>query len=597
MAGVWKVRRMLTRLFTAAFAAAVLIVPAAMAGCQKPTAEEASVEETEGPDSPLPETEDSTAAVGDAASMIEADGRLFFKYGNAIRCIDKESGKMETIRAFGERELNQTFWVYGGNLYFDTNVDEATASANLYGIHMLNLESGEELHLADLVAPPVALYASDHVLYASGAEMNFIYQLDGEGKTAGELAPAETVYAKMPQGCRELYGKPLAYYVDRFGYMPVQSETCLVIADADGGNAREIPEVTNTSSAVFGADCFFVLLKDGNGASRCWRYDVETLEKELWLESGQPMTLLQYRDGYLYYSADGGSRIVGETNFYRLSGKGAAPEPAGRIYTEPGMLGAMDGHGNFFAAKDAAYCQVIQTDGVYMARTEFGGEAQLLAPALYESPLKSLGRVEAELQSIPSEASEGETVEVYAERLVLSGGEEAVYRMNLQMEERQQEVLAYGGELAKSPTTQASLTWLMGDVAYQSDGILCIEAVGSEYTGGAHGAPFKEYFVFDRATGNRLGLSDLVDNSQEELQALAGAAFRALAEERNFAFESPEDLEHTVADDVSFESDFYLSEEGIVFYYPPYAIAPYSEGFPEAVVPYDALRLKEILQK
>jgi len=149
-------------------------VPAAMAGCQKPTAEEASVEETEGPDSPLPETEDSTAAVGDAASMIEADGRLFFKYGNAIRCIDKESGKMETIRAFGERELNQTFWVYGGNLYFDTNVDEATASANLYGIHMLNLESGEELHLADLVAPPVALYASDHVLYASGAEMNFI---------------------------------------------------------------------------------------------------------------------------------------------------------------------------------------------------------------------------------------------------------------------------------------------------------------------------------------------------------------------------------------------------------------------------------------
>lgn len=59
----------------------------------------------------------------------------------------------------------------------------------------------------------------------------------------------------------------------------------------------------------------------------------------------------------------------------------------------------------------------------------------------------------------------------------------------------------------------------------------------------------------------------------------------------------PEDLEHTVADDVSFESDFYLSEEGIVFYYPPYAIAPYSEGFPEAVVPYDALRLKEILQK
>lgn len=595
-----KIRRMLTRFLAAAFAAAVLIVPAAMAGCRKPaaaeTSEEMPAEETQGADSPLQEGEDSAAAVGDAASMVEADGRLFFKYGNAIRCIDQESGQVETIRTFGEQEFNQTFWVCGKNLYFDTNVDEAIASANLYGIHMLNLESGEELHLADLVAPPVAIYVSDDVLYVSGAEMNFIYQLDEEGKTTGELSPAETIYAKMPQGCRELYGKPLAYYVERYGYMPVQNDVCLVIADADGSHAREVPEATNTSAVIFGEGCFFVLLQDGNGTGRCWRYDAKTLERELWFESAQPVTLLQYRDGYLYYSSNGGSRIVGEIQFYRLAGKGAAEEQTGRIYTEPGMLGAMDGRGNFFASGDAAYCQAIQTDGVYIARTEFGGETKLLEPALYESPLRALGRVEAELKSVPSEAAQGETVEIYAERLVLSGEGEAVYRMNLQMEERQHEVLAYGEELAKSPTVQASLTWLIGDVTYQSDSVFCIEAAGSEYTGGAHGAPFKEYFVFDRATGNRLGLSDLVDNSQEELQALAGAAFRALAEERNFAFESPEDLEHTVSDDVSFDSDFYLSEEGIVFYYPPYAIAPYSEGFPEAVVPYGALRLKDILQ-
>lgn len=62
---------------------------------------------------------------------------------------------------------------------------------------------------------------------------------------------------------------------------------------------------------------------------------------------------------------------------------------------------------------------------------------------------------------------------------------------------------------------------------------------GYEYTGGAHGTPFRQYFVFDRETGARLSLSDVVENPVEELQAKVGAAFRELAEKTNFAFESP----------------------------------------------------------
>nr|WP_286200926.1 RsiV family protein [[Clostridium] symbiosum] len=88
-------------------------------------------------------------------------------------------------------------------------------------------------------------------------------------------------------------------------------------------------------------------------------------------------------------------------------------------------------------------------------------------------------------------------------------------------------------------------------------------------------------------------LNDLVDNSVEELQSIVGRAFRELAEKTNFAFESPEDLEHTIADDVSFDSAFYITPEGVVFYYAPYEIASYAEGFPEVTIPYSELKMKK----
>ena len=85
--------------------------------------------------------------------------------------------------------------------------------------------------------------------------------------------------------------------------------------------------------------------------------------------------------------------------------------------------------------------------------------------------------------------------------------------------------------------------------------------------------------------------------TKEQTEELAIAAFRELAEKTNFAFESPEDLEHTVADGISYESPFYLSETGVVFYYAPYEIASYAEGFPEVTIPYSELEMRIELSK
>lgn len=597
--------------FAAATAALVILtVPVGMAGCKKPEAAEtlAPAETKEAPADTSEEEKAPAAAIGDASSMIESEGVLYFKYGNAIRAIEKATGEIRKIRTFEESESNRTFWVCGGNLYFDTNIDELEASSGLFGIHKLNLETKEEVHLADLTAQPTSLYASGDILYVRVPDNNIVYQLDEEGKTKGELSPGETIYGKIPEGCKELYSGMLPYYTEHYGYMPVQNDTCLVIADADGSNAREISEVTNTSSAFFAEDCFFVLFRDGKGGSQCWRYDVETLEKTLLFESLENPLLLQYRDGYLYYVVDSPSQLVSsDKTFYRVSGENEAPEKVAEMKDEPGMTGILNGYGNFFAAEDGIYCQKSSEYGVYIGKSAYGTEEEprLLTPVLYQSPIQSLGHVEAETKISSCACGELEAAEVYAETLVFDGESEAAARMSRTLKERQQEIIAYGETMKEAlgedwihddggagNSHKATLSFEIGDITFLNSRYCCIETIGYEYSGGAHGTPFKEYFVFDRETGERLGLSDILENSQEELQAMVGKAFRALNEKTNFAFESPEDLEHTVSDDVSYDSEFYLTEEGIAFYYSPYEIAPYAEGFPEVVIPYRDLEIK-----
>ena len=108
-----------------------------------------------------------------------------------------------------------------------------------------------EEHLADLTDQPSVLYASKNRLYVKGYNMNVIYTLDENGKTAGELSPSDTIYGEIPAGCSELFNGILPYYTEQFGYMPVQNETCLVIADVDGSHPREISDITNTNLAAY----------------------------------------------------------------------------------------------------------------------------------------------------------------------------------------------------------------------------------------------------------------------------------------------------------------------------------------------------------
>lgn len=627
--------------YRAVLAASMFLIAAsaALSACQKSSAAETTAqtqaaEETEGAVS---------TALGAADRVLEENGMLYLKYRTEIRSLSKETGEMKTLCQFDTGDENSTFWVYGGGLYFERIQAESgsTQGTEFYGLYRLDLESGVEEHLADLTDQPSVLYASKNRLYVKGYNMNVIYTLDENGKTAGELSPSDTIYGEIPAGCSELFNGILPYYTEQFGYMPVQNETCLVIADVDGSHPREISDITNTSSVLFAKDAFFALLRDGNGNTQCYRYEVSDPEKRTLLyETAENISLVQYQDGYLYLMENQASQIsTGKYSFKRIAADAKADaaanaaEAQNALFTveeEPGMTNDFSMYGNFYVTGNQAYCQQFKDYGVYLGEKTLddaaGGEVTLLEPVLFQSPIRELGHVEAQSETLKSADGSRELGSVYAERLVFDGEGDAVEAMNQTMQELQASVLSAartdsmnldtemsidtaetdGSEEevlpqeadAAQPIYSMALT-IDGDdaITYLDDHYVCVRADGYEYTGGAHGTPFRQYFVFDRETGARLSLSDVVENPVEELQAKVGAAFRELAEKTNFAFESPEDLEHTVADGISYESPFYLSETGVVFYYAPYEIASYAEGFPEVTIPYSELEMRIELSK
>lgn len=627
--------------YRAVLAASMFLIAAsaALSACKKSpaaetTAQTQAAEETEGAVS---------TALGAADRVLEENGMLYLKYRTEIRSLSKETGEMKTLCQFDTGDENSTFWVYGGGLYFDRIQAESgsTQGTEFYGLYRLDLESGVEEHLADLTDQPSVLYASKNRLYVKGYNMNVIYTLDENGKTAGELSPSDTIYGEIPAGCSELFNGILPYYTEQFGYMPVQNETCLVIADVDGSHPREISDITNTSSVLFAKDAFFALLRDGNGNTQCYRYEVSDPEKRTLLyETAENISLVQYQDGYLYLMENQTSQIsTGKFSFKRIAADAKADaaanaaEAQNALFTveeEPGMTNDFSMYGNFYVTGNQAYCQQFKDYGVYLGEKTLddaaGGEVTLLEPVLFQSPIRELGHVEAQSETLKSADGSRELGSVYAERLVFDGEGDAVEAMNQTMQELQASVLSAartdsmnldtemsidtaetdGSEEevlpqeadAAQPIYSMALT-IDGDdaITYLDDHYVCVRADGYEYTGGAHGTPFRQYFVFDRETGARLSLSDVVENPVEELQAKVGAAFRELAEKTNFAFESPEDLEHTVADGISYESPFYLSETGVVFYYAPYEIASYAEGFPEVTIPYSELEMRIELSK
>lgn len=547
---------------------------------------------------------------GNSGTMVESSGSLFFKYENrrgqaSLWRVDKKTGREALLHTFKEDESNSLFWYYNGSLYFDTAPAPDSGSGERIGLYQLKLGEKEAVRLMDLSALPTSLYAADGILYVKGYGMELYYALKEDGSLGDELRRENTIYAKAPEGSTDLYRDSLPSLAKRFGYLAVQNNGVLTIADLEGNHERTLDVATTLSDLQFDSEFFFGVQHDGEQSSIV-KYSVDSLEPVVLHQTSDSLSLLQYYDGRLYYMVNDMTGEFGKrSSFYSIAVDGSGePQLVATMNTEPGTTGFYSYYGSFYLADGYIYRQKIKDYGVYIEKTpvaDAGKDGELLAVPLYQSGLKELGHVTSEERQIPCECGEKTAAQYYVEKLVIDGDSDAAKNMNRVLEAAAESQVGYGESLADNvgeewvhddSFSMSTLQYEISDVTYLDERYFCVEATGSEYMGGAHGMPYREYYIFDRQSGKQLGLSDIVSTPEEELKKIVAGHFREYAERTNATFETPEELEQTVIGRVNYRFPFYLTQDGVVFYFTPYDIAPYAAGFPEVTVPYSELELK-----
>lgn len=111
----------------------------------------------------------------------------------------------------------------------------------------------------------------------------------------------------------------------------------------------------------------------------------------------------------------------------------------------------------------------------------------------------------------------------------------------------------------------------------------------NEYTGGAHGIYMATYLNMDLRTLSPIRLDDLFVNEYDE--TLTDLLWNQLmADNKVTTRQELEDMGYATTGDLGPTENFYLSKEGITFYYNVYEIAPYVMGPIKITLPYEVMQ-------
>lgn len=117
------------------------------------------------------------------------------------------------------------------------------------------------------------------------------------------------------------------------------------------------------------------------------------------------------------------------------------------------------------------------------------------------------------------------------------------------------------------------------EIPYNSDHYLSVVQSYYIYSGGAHGNTYYDTGTYNLQTGEKLTLDDIfapqVDYSKILTQIVREEIKNRGKADHYIFFER-----------VDPEVQFYLTEEGLVLLYPPYAVAPYVEGTIKFTIPW-----------
>ena len=245
---------------------------------------------------------------------------------------------------------------------------------------------------------------------------------------------------------------------------------------------------------------------------------------------------------------------------------------------------------------------------LYMMRRSLANpsEEEKLGEAFYDSGIGEVGTIQSYYERTYSRTMPDVLLtETDLEWLQVDEKFAGADKINRYLEEEQNKNIEYENgnvewmeemikEYGEDGISHSSYSSTLSEIAYFDGRYVTFCQQEYDYQGGAHGMPLWIGLTFDLETGERLSLPDVIANSEEELNSSVTEYFAEYINGNPEEFW--EDALDIVRDEICFESDFYLTEDGIKFYFHPYALSSYAAGFPEVTIPYDECEMKISLE-
>ena len=562
---------------------------------------------------------------------------IYFASNEAVYSYNQVTGEFEAFPLTGENyEMPKTYsritdtnnrklYLAGEYLYCfnDFYLERGDCAQNL--LYQVDLSTGEasqvEFSFDEYVRD---VYILDHQMYLRTYDENYntdyhTISLEENGDIGEEITGTrEDGRASIPAGYEEIQIMDMEgrlYYAYQNLYFPqilLQDENRnYVLYDPDTG---EITELLSSDYSVNYYDGWHILYYiSGNssedGEEHLYYQNLKTGEEhELSAEKRNVIGADAEGIYYMKSNSETGLRQTKEQMWYQTYGsldQGQEGQYLYQIIWSPYIKWNLDLVENSLLTLSHGELYVIEDSGdqtVFASYNWLTGKSENAA-VLADRGIDQIGQFYYEADEVLCGNCGRARYAYYVEGFTLNGNMPGDEEINAQVQEITDSMIKNAAEMGfdeEEPHEEAywneSSVTFWGDLSYYNDRYIGLLWKGYDYhSGAAHGIPYEIFRLYDRETGEELYLDDILACSEEEFNAVVTRKL----EERYGRYKEWEGRLEKISEKVGFLEDhhlkagaYYLTEEGLVYYFGVYEVAGYAEGMPEVLIPYDELKWK-----
>lgn len=544
----------------------------------------------------------------------QADGYLYGYWEGSLCRYDAETLE-KTVLFQTTSKQSGDFFIQGDDIYFLEKPLCSSLDGKDCTLYRVKCDGTEQTVLAEDIpnteyddgSYEIDIY--DDILYLLNTNGNRYYHIHKDGSVT-EALEEETLYGKLPEGYTPAsydvsydHIESLPYYMRNYGYLFVknsQGELMKLSAEGDREETLGLPaNVRNASVMVTNAALVYTCYGDDD------TWYIKSLKQgskaQPWIKMDPFYDVFAWDETGIYFADSKESGIdvfkadyEGNITMELLDIPKSDDSPVLSSYIM-----------NLLAVQDTYlyYNADQEEDGCIMRRDLKGEASPQLVDVYYENEAARISYKETAKNVM--EISENVLFKSSLTKVFLyenTEGERNINEYLKQVYEKEEKAMEEEVESARQEEEMDPVPWAEADSDWETEQVyesyLYVEAVidyvddryigvtcgHQEYWhGAAHGMYWSEDYVFDRITGKRVAITDVVENTKEEICSIVSKYV-----ERQASWS-----DYLGPDSILEPKRFFLTKEGIGIHYDVYELGSYAEGAKNFVIPYEEFQWKE----